>query len=100
MSWKKLTLISLVFFTLGFLMIGAQNEINLIAKLGAITIFFSLLSPIIVKMWFAAEKTKTQKAVLGIFIVLFLYLLTMALVPPQYGNKLPDKSGIGRIIKR
>lgn len=100
MNWKKLTLIALAIFAVGFLMIGTQNEINLVAKLGAITIFFSLLSPIIMKMWFAAEKTKTQKAVLGLFIVLFLYLLSMALIPPKYAGNLPAKSATGQIIKR
>lgn len=98
MSWKKSALIALILFAVGFLMIGSRNEISIVVKLGAITIFFSVISPLIMKLWFAAEKTKTQKAILGLFIVFFLYLLTMALVPPKYIGEIPAKSGTGEIV--
>lgn len=93
MNWKKTTLISLIIFAIGFIMVDGKNEVNLITKIGAIIIFFSLLSPLFFKMWLGTEKTKTQKAVLGLLIVLFLYLLALAVIPPSVGIKKESQAG-------
>lgn len=97
MNWKKITLISLAIFALGILIIGfqtgPQNEITFITAFGAILVFFSLIFPLVVKVW-QKKHTKLSKVILGIIAIFFLFLLAVAMMPKtasktETDNKLP-----------
>ncbi len=90
MNWKKITLISLGIFVLGFVIMGSQNEMNIIASIGAITIFLSIMSPLIIKLWMRPIKSKISKVVLGIIVVLFVFLITMAIMPKTASKTNPE----------
>ncbi len=100
MNWKRITLISLAIFTVGIITIsfkaGTQDELNFIKSIGAILVFFSLLFPLVVKVW-ERKHTRLSKAILGILAIFFLFLLAAAIMPKtssktDTGKKLPAKT--------